>query len=486
MNPIFLIDFYKVGHIKQYPSGITKVWSNWTPRYSRIPGRDGAIHFGLQYLIQKYLLDEFYENFFERPTEAVISEYEFSISNTLGPANTDSTHIRALHNLGYLPIEIYSVPEGTFVPSGVPALVITNTLPEFFWLPNYLETLLSAVLWGGSTSATTASVFKGIFLGAAKEFGEKDLSFTNWQGHDFSMRGLMGTEASQISGMGHLTSFSGTDTLPAILAATHYYKAAITIGGSVPATEHSVACAGGMDGEFETFRRLIVETYPTGILSLVSDTWDLWKVLTDYVPRLKAAILARDGKVVFRPDSGNPVEIMIGKPSSSFGPERAGVLKLLAEAMGVDNNGHINKVGTIYGDGISPDRARRILQGAIDHNLSPYNVVLGIGSYSYQYVTRDTYGFAMKATAVEKGGKVVPIFKDPVTDDGGKKSHFGIPCAYWERDGLLHVKQNSLPGDLDGSSGFSTAFNKVFRKSEPLNTISFAEIRQNVENNKYQ
>lgn len=462
MNPIFYIDFYKVGHVQQYPKGTQKLWVNFTPRSTRVEGETGAVFFGLQRWIKKVLLDEFQENFFDRDWNGIESEYREVIQKTLGVAEPKVDHIRALWKLGYMPIDIYALPEGTYVPVGVPAMVITNTHPDFFWLPNYLETTMSANIWPACTSASTARRFRKIFEKHALAAGESDLSFIDWQGHDFAYRGLMGEEAAAISGMGHLTSFSGTDTIPAIFEAVKYYNADFSVGGSVPATEHSVMCAGGEGNELETFRRLIEDIYPTGIVSIVSDTWDLWKVLIEYIPALKDKILARDGKIVIRPDSGDPVKILTGDPDALWGSAAyQGALRLLSWGLGTDGNlkrAHINKGGLIYGDGISPERVERILTNARAQGFSPYNIVFGIGSYTYQYVTRDTYNFAFKATAVKMEGEdVKAIFKAPVTDNFSKKSHRGIPVVYRGRvgqgdvAGKLYVEESLNPADLDRS-----------------------------------
>ena len=488
MNPIYYIDFYKVGHIDQYPHGITQIWSNWTPRSSRIAGQNTVVHLGLQYFLKKVLIEDFRSGFFSLPLEEVLKDYSNTIRSTLGIENPRVNHIEALWNLGYLPLDIYTIPEGCSVPLNCPAMVVTNTHPDFFWLPNYLETMLSTYLWKPSTSATTAQRYRQIFEKYAREAGETDFSFVDWQGHDFSMRGMSGIEDAMLSGLGHLSCFSGTDTLPAILAANKYYGAALSCGGSVPATEHSVMCAGGPDGEFATFERLIKEVYPSGIVSIVSDTWDLWKVLTDYVPRLKKDIQARPGKVVIRPDSGDPVKIICGdkeKPVNE--PAAKGTLALLAEALGTQDNGSalplIKGAGAIYGDSITPERAEKILQGIVrDLKLSPYNMVFGIGSYTYQYVTRDTFGFAMKATAVRRNGEVVPIFKKPVTDNGHKFSHKGIPtvydCAAPDGTRTYICKQESGPEALD-----NCAFEKVFSDGEILIDHSFDAIRKRVRAN---
>lgn len=480
MNPIALIDFYKVGHVSQYPDDTTQVWSNWTPRSSRVPSVTEVQHVGLQYLIKKYLIMEFNENFFSQPRELMIRDYKRLIHATLGVENPKTDHIERLHEIGYLPLKIYSIPEGSSTPLNCPSMVITNTLPEAYWLPNYLETLLSNILWMPSTSATTAKRYRRLFEDYARQAGETDHSFIDWQGHDFSFRGMSGIEAAILSGIGHLTCFSGTDTIPAILAAREYYGAALTCGGSVPATEHSVMCAGTKDGEFETFRRLIQDIYPTGVVSIVSDTWDLWKVLNEYIPALKDVILARNGKVVIRPDSGDPVKIICGDKASSDLSVRAGVIALLAEKLGT-RNGLINNAAAIYGDSITVERADAILHKIVhEQHLSPFNCVFGIGSYTYQYVTRDTFNFAMKATAVRRSGKVVPIFKDPVTDNANKKSHCGIVAVYQPDEKATqwpshYVVENCRPEDLD-----NCAFQKVFEDGFLLVETNFDDVRRRV------
>jgi nicotinamide phosphoribosyltransferase len=499
INPIFLIDFYKVGHVDQYPEGIKRIWVNFTPRSTRVEGETGVIFFGLQRFIRKVLIDQFENEFFNRDLEDLVSEYRTVIQKTLGVANPRTDHIERLWRHGMLPLDIYAVPEGTYVPLGVPAMVIVNNEDWAFWLPNYIETMASNNLWHACTSATTAHRYRRIFIQAALAAGEKDLSFIDWQGHDFSYRGLSGFDSAVLSGMGHLLSFSGTDTLPAILEAADYYHADLSVGGSVPATEHSVMCAGSQGGEEETFRRLIEDVYPNGIVSIVSDTWDLWKVLTTIVPNLKDKILARNGKVVIRPDSGDPVKILTGDPDTvcnifNYDPRFKGALRLLAKAVGTTEGPGgelLNKMGLIYGDSITPSRAKQILDIGIVQGFSPYNFVFGIGSYTYQYVTRDTYNFAFKATAIERevpaksklevteDGKfayemkteriVEAIFKDPVTDNAHKKSHRGIPVAIYKADGsigYIETLDPSLLSDGDdkeivNAPGLS-AFRKVF------------------------
>jgi len=438
-------DGYKVGHIKQYPAGTRFVFSNITPRKGRDPEDKGVIFFGLQAVIRKYLIDYAYETFFSRPEDDVVEEYRAAMAEYLG-GEFDAEHFRALHRLGYLPLRIEAIEEGRFVPYGVPVLTVENTHPEFYWLTNYVETLLSAALWQATTSATTAFKYRIILEDWAQATGSP-LEFVDWQGHDFSFRGMGSPESALMSGMGHLTSFTGTDTIPAIFGLKHYYDATGLVGGSVPATEHSVMCAGGMEDELATFNRLL-DLYPAGILSVVSDTWDLWKVLTEYLPALKEKILARPGKLVIRPDSGDPVKIVCGDPDAEIGtPEWKGVIQLLAEVFGTTETDKGFKVlnehvGCIYGDSITLQRCDAICAGLADKGFASCNMVFGIGSYTYQYVTRDTHGFAMKATWANVNGVEHQLYKDPVTDDGGKKSAKGRLIVQEDSQGNLVLKDH--------------------------------------------
>jgi nicotinamide phosphoribosyltransferase len=433
MNPLLLTDGYKVDHRRQYPEGTTLVYSNWTPRKSRIEGVNEVVFFGLQYFIKKYIIEDFEQHFFSQPKDKILIEYARRINNYLGPNEVGVEHIAALHDLGYIPMIFKALPEGVVVPIRVPMFTMYNTKPEFFWLTNYFETLLSAVVWMPCTSATIARQYRKILDKYAAETSSTP-DFVNWQAHDFSMRGMAGIEASLISGMGHLLSFTGTDTIPAIDVLERYYHAdsdAELIGGSVAATEHSVMCMGTTEGEFDTFKRLICDLYPKGIVSIVSDTWDLWKVLTDYLPRLKNEISSREGRVVIRPDSGDPVDIICGNANGKSEVERKGVIELLWDVFGgsVNAKGYkelIPQIAAIYGDSITLQRAEEICSRLKLKGFASTNVILGIGSYTYQYNTRDTFGFAMKATYGEVNGEGRAIFKDPITDDGTKKSAKGL------------------------------------------------------------
>jgi nicotinamide phosphoribosyltransferase len=562
INPVLLIDFYKSGHIFQYVDKTELVFSNLTARMSRINGVDKIIFFGLQYYIQEYLINMWRDEFFDRPWRIIEAEYQHHMDNALGEGVVTTHHLRALHSLGYLPIKIMALPEGSAVPLRVPCMVMYNTLPEFFWLTNYLETSLSAVIWGACTSATMANEYAKILNHYADEtVGRRD--FVPYQGHDFSMRGMLGIEAGMISGAGHLTGFVGTDSVPAIDLCEEYYNDNTLVGCSVPATEHSVMCLGEEHDEIGTFKNLICNVYPRGIVSIVSDTWDFWKVITEYVPALKNEILLRDGKLVIRPDSGDPADIICGTARihskfpdyvmtiddlkvyatdmlyeevaeetdhgecgdayrtgyfafkgnvweikielewnrydkqyyyidgcdlfsceiAKLTPEQKGAIECLYETFGgtrtekgyTELDSHI---GLIYGDSITLDRCRDICKRLEAKGFASTNVVFGIGSFTYQYTTRDTYGFAVKATYAEVDGEPREIFKKPKTDDGMKTSAKGLTAVFRNSNGDFILKDQANWHDVNNCE-LRTVFEDGIMKYK--HTLS--EIRDNIKEN---
>lgn len=426
MNPLLLIDFYKADHRSQYPKGTELVYSNFTPRKSRVPGNKHLVFFGLQALLQKYFVEDMQRHFFGRDHDEVVGEYKSFMDRTMGPGVIGTEHISDLWKLGYLPLVIKALPEGSVVPMQTPVLTLYNTDKRFAWLTNYFETLISAELWKPCTSATSAWLFRRTFDHYCRLTGG-DASFVPFQGHDFALRGMSGIADGCSSGAGHLLSFTGTDTAPAILWLEKYYDADGLVGTSVPATEHSVMSA---DDEWSVFDRLLSEVYPKGIVSIVSDTYDFWKVVTEYLPSRKALIMGRDGKLVIRPDTGMPHKIICGDLESSCEIEKKGLIHCLDDVFGstVTPLGYRQldpHIGAIYGDSIDLAEQDKILLGLMKKGYASTNVVLGIGSFTYQFVTRDTYGFACKATYCEVNGEGRNIFKSPKTG-AWKKSHKGL------------------------------------------------------------
>lgn len=488
--PLIYTDSYKLDHRSQYPEGTELVYSNFTPRGSRIPGVNKVTFFGLQYYIKDYLIRQWNDNFFNQPKKYVLEKYNEVMSDFV-QRKISSKHVEELHDLGYLPIKICAVPEGTQVPLRVPMYTIHNTLPRFFWLTNFLETSMSNVLWEPCTSATIAGEYRRVFNEYADEtVGNRD--FVPWQGHDFSYRGLSGLESTCLSGSGHLLYFTGTDTVPAVYFLKKYYNGSGLIGSSVVATEHSTQTlailANGHDllnGELEQFRRLITEIYPDGIVSIVCDSYDYWRVITEILPKLKNEILSRNGKVVVRPDSGDPVKIVCGNKDAEINsPEYYGSVEMMHKIFGgsFTRKGYKSlddHIGIIYGDSITMERQKLILEGLKRKGFASNIPVLGIGSFTYRYTTRDTFGFAVKTTYGKVNGQSINIFKDPKTDDGLKKSARGLLGVKSTPNGLELVEELS---ENEYNNSFTwNVHQPVFENGKLLKDFTLQEVRNNAE-----
>lgn len=477
-------DFYKCDHRRQLPDNTTRIYENWTPRSTRVVGNDAVIHFGLQAFLKYDLTDLANRTFFSRPKSDALYDYQLMLDNCLGPTGIGTRHIGALHDLQYVPLEFCSLREGTHVPYRVPMFTTENTHDEFAWIGGYIETLLSSRLWLASTSATTAMRYRRL-LDTYCELTGGPREFVTWQGHDFSFRGMASPEAAAFSGAGHLLSFTGTDTIPAIKMLHDCYAGEGLIGGSVPATEHMVMCAGGELSERETFQRLF-KLYPAGVLSVVSDTWDLWKVLTEILPALHREITQRSGKLVIRPDSGDPVLIITGDAAAQPGsPAHKGVIEVLWDQFGGTVNAKgfrelDSHVGAIYGDSITEERARQICERLKAKNFASTNIVFGIGSYTYNMVTRDTHGFAVKATWARVNGEERLLFKDPATDSNKEKKSARGRIAVIAHDGGLSMI-DGLTLDHQKEYAPSNLLQPVWRDGKFVRRETLAEIRARVQ-----
>lgn len=535
INPLFLTDGYKPSHREQYPSGTKMIYSNETPRSNKFsPWANEVVVFGIQSAIRhmEYL---FRVNFFKQPKSIAI-EWISDEFNVYYGKEFNVEPFEKLWSLGYLPLLIKTLPEGTSCPIGVPFMTIRNTFEddheEFFWLTNYLETVLSMWTWKAIDSATIALDYRlALERGVAKTNPGFDVSF---HAHDFSMRGMRGEWDITQSGMGFLTSLKGTDSIPAIIGARIYYNAEGMVGATVPATEHSVMSAGTADvNELETFRRLLLDN-PTGIISIVTDTYDFFKALREYGTELKELIMSREGTVVFRPDSGNPADILCGVEIKSISDisngtamhvnakigthfkyqdkiyrldknkdgVRLGIDLCIQEKMVTDvtNESYVkgaveildeifghtvsetgykildSHVGLIYGDAITREKRDEIISRLEAKGYATTASVLGVGSYSLGMRTRDNFGMAVKATAmVNSEGKLIPLFKDPVTDSGTKKSARGLLCV------TGNSGEYKLQQDCTWEEENSGALTTIFKNGLFYNESTFTQIRERVE-----
>lgn len=499
-------DVYKLGHAGMYQKGTDMVYGNLTPRSNRLfkapAGYDGKmVVLGTHSAVQELHMN--WERFFKMDKAEALAVYMDIVNAALGEGVVSVDNMADLHDLGYLPIRVKSLKEGSRVSMKVPVLTIKNTIKKFFWIVNFLETAISQITWPTMTTATIASEYRRILTKWARLTGTPE-EFIDWQAHDFSSRGLMGPEAAARIGVGHLASFYGTDNIQA----AHYAKAMYDVSsvallfGSVPATEHAVSSSNilyiekmllqgnlptgaaneimqrGVDAKLNTkelaellfLHHYITVLFPTGIASYVTDTYDYWAVLTKILPLLKDVVMARDGKLVIRPDSGDPRKIIAGLKEGEFRCTKQGVAYPLTAWTGAaltapqgtltaipkweiegsiqtlynifggttTETGHLlldSHIGLIYGDSITLERSDNILEHLFAKGFASGNVVFGVGSFTYQYITRDTFGFAVKATATSVDSEFIAIFKDPATGDKLKKSAKGYMMVIKDADG---------------------------------------------------
>lgn len=595
VNPMLETDFYKTIHHLAYVPKLDFLVSYWTPRMTRIPEVDKVVMFGLQALIKEHLMDDFNKNFFGRPWEELETEYRRVITHTMTEQAADTTEMKKLYDLGYLPIQIRAVSEGTRVNIKTPMFEIRNTVKGFGWLVNYLETYISVNIWQPMTAATIAYKYRELvnaYFDLTVDGGNRAAACG-----DFSMRGMTSKEAAYKASAGHLTSFTGSATIASIMWLEDFYNCDCTkeiVGKGVPSTEHSVMSSYGREGEFECYRHLIEDVFPHGLLSIVSDTYDYWNVLTNYLPRLKKSIMARDGKIIIRGDSGDPVDIVCGtragdifipkdckyplmlisnslynatqKMTKGYGgsmtycpralviedvteenlskyfwshglsycefgddyeesfevrigdtlhtvnlvydsdfslsevniskreltPAEKGTVELLWDVFGGTVNSKGYKVldphiGAIYGDGITPERATDIYTRLTDKGFAVNNVTLGIGSFTYQYVTRDSLGFALKATNAIVDGEERQVYKDPITDkvkgNNFKKSQRGMCVVYRDGEDILYEDRLTMAEAEARDS--ENLLQPVFKDSQLLVDESIQTIRRRLHDSNF-
>jgi nicotinamide phosphoribosyltransferase len=541
--------------------GTTRLYGTWIPRsVKHAPkGVTKIVSFGQQ-MAWRWIHDEFEENFFNAveleytkgvdeagrpyylPTGKVINKgiepalkFAKDMSLYLGQPY-DGEHFEQLWKLGYLPVKIKSLPEGIETAPNIPHMTFINTENGFGWLVSwltlYLETITSSVAWKPSTAATIAKAYRRQAEEWVRKTDPTNMWLVDWMCHDFSARGL-DPMSQYLIGLGHATSFKGSDTLPVIPAARYFYNEPEdeVCVGSVNASEHSVSTTKIFTVGEQQMIADWLQLFRIGILSIVADTFDLWVLITEYLPANKEAIMARDGKLVIRPDSGDPVDIICGVDYITFGGEFykkegtfvddnrlvtnnkpisinecKGVIELLWDIFGGTVNDQGYKVldphiGAIYGDSITIDRQKQIYERLAAKGFAATNIVLGIGSFTYQYNTRDTLGFAAKGAWFEvaenrthnDNGRETEweekvsynIYKDPVTDDGTKKSLKGLLQVFNNNpncqgnemlfDGNDDFKVNTECTPEEESGGI---LQLIYEDGKFYNQITLTEIRE--------
>jgi len=474
---MLLSDTYKQTHFRMYPAGLTKLVSYWVPRRSMLKNQNKMIFFGLQAFIEEYLIDYFNKNFFKLSEDEVVKQYTDSMDIQIGRLNYDLEGIVALHSLGYLPLEIRALPEGTLVPMGVPCIEITNTDERFAWVTQWIECILQVELWKPCCHATIGHMYREI----ADYWYEKttDGLPANMACADFGMRGMSCMDEAARCSASWLLSFNKTSTIPAINYIDKYYDADCKnygIGIGAVSTEHAVMGANfAIDGDEVTFiRRLLNDLYPNTSFSMVSDTYDYWNLVNNLLPMVKDDVLKHNGKLLIRPDSGDIIDISVR------------TVEKLWEIFGgtVNNKGYkvLNPhIGIIYGDGCTLSNVNTIWKELEKRGFAANNIAYGVGAFCFSaivedgrmvVVTRDTFGIAMKATYGVIDGKKLMIFKDPKTDTSHlKKSHKGC-CRVYEENGELKCEDQLLDMADD------TLLTTVFKNGKLTREDTFVTIRQ--------
>jgi nicotinamide phosphoribosyltransferase len=478
-NPMLLIDFYKAVHAEMLPKGITKSVSYFTPRMSRVKRWNEVAMFGLQGFIKEYLVDYFNEYFFFEYRNKAIGTYKTVMDATLGKGTYGLQKIEDLYDLGYLPIEIKALPEGTLVPMHVPMFSIENTHKDFAWLPQALESLISAEMWHPMIAATVGHTYRQI-VNKFYEMTCDDNAVKARALGAFDFRGEECLQSAVKAGAGWCLSFLNTATVPTIPYLERNYNCDCTkepVAFGSPSTEHSVMCSNyAIDGDEETLiKRLLTDIYPNTSFSAVLDSYDYWNVVENILPKLKNEIMNHNGCFLVRGDSGDCVDVVTRT-----------VFKLWEEFGGTTNSKGYKvldpHVKSIYGDSITVQRCEQIYDILEKNGFAASNVALGVGSFSFQCIeedgvlkpfTRDTFSSCIKATYCEIDGKPYPIFKNP-KDGGFKKSQRGLCHVYKGSDGKLTFKDGYTSENLPMNNLLET----VFRDGKLVKEQSLQEIRR--------
>lgn len=481
INPLLESDFYKQVHWNQYPENTGKVISYFTPRMTRIPEQQYLIMFGLQSFIKEFLIEDFNEFFFNRPREEVMAEAARVLGPTIGLEVSGIERYGQLHDLGYLPLLIRALPEGEKVPIGVPMFEISNTHPDFAWLTNAIESVISCEMWHAMVCANNAYEYRQIVNKWYNISVDDNIPRCKALG-DFSMRGQESKRSAYKSSAAWLLSFANTATVPAIPYLEHYYNCDAStelVGLGAVSTEHSVMCSNySVDGDEITGIKRLLKLYKNIPFSMVSDSYDYWHLVRDLLPQLKDEIIEHNAKFLIRGDSGRPTDIVVE------------TVVELDKIFGHSINSKGYKIlppyiGVIYGDGWSKAGVEEVYSRLTELGYAANNAVMGVGSMSMQCVgpeggygafTRDTFGIAIKAThMITKDGKEYPIFKNP-KECSFKKSQKGCCIVYFDPKAMKYTYYDNQTW-LDSITSEIQAFEPVFCNGIMITEYSLKEIR---------
>ncbi len=422
-------DSYKYSQYLQYPKNTTNVFSyieargfNWK--------MDKHVFFGLQAFIKQYLMTPITQEDIDFSEEIILAHGE--------PFNREGWEYILKQYNGKLPVVIRAVPEGTVLKTHNVLVTIEATDPKCFWLVSFLETALLRAIWYPTTVATNSYASKQVIAKYLEITG--DPTAIDFKLHDFGARGVSSKESAGLGGMGHLLNFLGTDTVTALLYARKFYNADMA-GFSIPAMEHSTVTSWGRDKEVDSYRNMLKTFGREGtILACVSDSYDIYNACELWGTELKEDVIKSGATVVVRPDSGDPVEVVLK------------CVKILAKNFGVTINEKgfmvLNNVRVIQGDGINHEMIEKILEALKNAGYSADNVAFGQGGGLLQQVNRDTLKFAMKCSAACIDGTWVDVYKDPITDKGKRSKRGRLDLFKDENGELFSGREDWMPSQL--------------------------------------
>jgi nicotinamide phosphoribosyltransferase len=448
---VFNTDSYKVSMAKQYPPGTEYIYSYVTPRSG-----DKIVNFGLQKFIREILAVPV-------TREEVLAAEKFWTAHG-EPFNTeDWLYIVDAHK-GFLPLMVFGIDEGLVVPAKTPVVTVVNTDPRCFWLTTWVETAMLRDVWYGSTVATNSWEIKQIIADYLDKSG--DIAGLPFKLHDFGFRGVSSYESAEVGAAAHLINFMGTDTVAGIFGASKFYDADIyATGWSIPAAEHSTITSWGRGSEALAYENMVKQfSKPGSIYAVVSDSYDIYNAVSNiWGGELKDLVVSSGGTLVIRPDSGDPLEVLPTLISSAA--QRFGFT--------LNDKGYkvLNNVRFIWGDGINKMTIRSILRMIVDTmGYSADNLAFGAGGSLLQGLTRDTYSFAMKASAARINGEWGPVAKDPITDSGKKSM-----------SGMFSVAEDfTVTSTLEGvPEGEANMLKLRYYNGNCYNQIKFDEVRAN-------
>jgi nicotinamide phosphoribosyltransferase len=395
INPILNSDSYKCSHWQFYPEGTTHVYSYMESRGGEY---ERTLFFGLQGLIKEYLMTPItLGDILEAESFAKVHGVPFNKAGWM--------HILTKHK-GFFPVEIKAVPEGTVVNAKNVLMTVRNTDPAVPFITSYIETM-ALRLWYPITVATRTFYMKKRIQPYFEMTSESE--FMDFAVLDFSARGCTSYEANMIGGAAYLVNFAGSDSMSAVRYVQYLYGGSI-LGYSVSATEHSIMCSYGQENEFESFERMLDVAEEGSILSVVSDTWNIYEAAKKWC-KLADKVKAKNMTLVVRPDSGEIDEVL---------PQ---VLTILEAGFGSTLNKKgfkvLNNVKVLWGDGINEFTVARPFAIAHAMGISSDSIITGSGGGLMQVdINRDTNKFAFKASCITVNGEDRAIAKDPITDPG--------------------------------------------------------------------